>query len=1151
TYGACNTTVSYTVNEPTQVAVSFNTPLYNGYAIKCNGGSTGETTAIGSGGKGGYKDFSWNTGAITDKITGVAAGTYTVTLKDTNGCSATNQVILQEPAALQVSLSKATDYNSYAVSCWDKSDGGIMSTISGGVTSYSYLWSTGATTSSVSGLGVNTYSLTVTDANSCTASSSLALTAPAKIDFTINQLATLNCPGDKTAILEGKPVAATIIGAAHYTWSSGETTATITDKGSGIYSLTVSDDQTCSTTKSITLAEPAANTVSIVPQSNFNGSFIKCNGDSNGILATVVKDANNNTITAQDYLWTENGNTIGESATLTSVNNVSEGLYKVVITYNTQCKAEATYFLSDPDAVTVAVSAATNYNGQPISCYNMTDARLHAVASGGTGALSYTWNTGGTGSLLSNVGAGNYTVTASDVNGCVGTGSLSLDNPEPVQAVIASVSDYAGFGTSCSGVSDGAITATGTGGTGIYTYSWSNGKTTAKISGLAAGSYTVSVSDNNGCRQSIEQSITSPSALALSVTDLKNISCFGGSDGTIELNASGGVSNYMYSDNNRASWQSQSIFQSLAQGSYTIILKDGNGCEKNLTTSLTQPDKIDITFNNIQPAFCSQATGAATAVVTGGVSGYKYSWQDSKGNILGTDGTLSNVKGGIYTVYVTDNNACQVNNNVGITSTDGAKSDYTAMAAKCFDSSDGSATITITQGDGPFGIAWPDGQTSLQGINLKKGTYDVQITDAHTCTVVQTVVVPAPDALALAIGSQTLPTCNGSCDGAISLQASGGVGNYIYRWNNASNATQNQLCAAVYPVIVSDANGCSLQQEIELKQPEPILVSAINLTLPTCKDGCDGALEVAATGGNGGYNYTWAIGGNTTVKNNLCPGTYAVSVTDMKGCKGESMVTLANTPALPLDLGGGVTLCIGQSYTLDADTGWVNMKWGSSTGFTSIDQKVTVKDAGRYWIEVINDKGCIAQDTFQLETSYNLLQASFMIPKQAAIGDTVVMIDISWPLPEKIEWTYPLAMTKLQDHGDVLYGQFKDAGTYEVSLAAHLGECFDQVSKTITIIESEDGTVGGRLGYEEYVKRFILYPNPNSGSFDVGIELSEALPVSVSVWHSPSGVLIKQVQQEGDAVYQLYFDLRPLSPGIYLVKLDYGKGERYIRFVVN
>jgi hypothetical protein len=160
------------------------------------------------------------------------------------------------------------------------------------------------------------------------------------------------------------------------------------------------------------------------------------------------------------------------------------------------------------------------------------------------------------------------------------------------------------------------------------------------------------------------------------------------------------------------------------------------------------------------------------------------------------------------------------------------------------------------------------------------------------------------------------------------------------------------------------------------------------------------------------------------------------------------------------------------------------------------------------------------------------------------------MIDISWPLPETVEWNYPVAMREVLNLGDVLFGQFDEAGTYEVAMTAHLGECVDQVSKTIVILEEGMGDEGGKLGYEKFVKEFTVYPNPTDGAFDVGIELLEESHVTLSVWNSPTGILIKQVQQNNQKLYRVSFDLRPLNAGTYILRLDHAKGKEYIRFVV-
>ncbi|MCD9017605.1 T9SS type A sorting domain-containing protein [Parachryseolinea silvisoli] len=1153
TYGVCSYTVNQRIDQPTPVAVSFNVPLHNGVAIKCNGGNDGEATAIGSGGVGGYKDFLWSTSATTATITGRTAGTYTVSLKDANNCPASGSVELKEPAPVQVLLSPSTGYNGYAVSCWNKSDGGVNSAVSGGITGqpYTYLWSTGATTSTISGRGTGTYSVTVKDVNGCADLETITLGAPLPIDFTIDQTGTLACPGDETISLEGISVINTI-GTVSYAWSSGETVASITGKGAGAYTLTVSDQQGCSTAKSVALDNPRAHSVGLVPLSNYNGSRISCNGRDDGELRAIVKDPDGVEVSAQNYLWTANGVKIGEGSTLTSFNGLREAAYKVVITYGAACETEGTYTLSDPDPVIVNAVPTTDYNGQPIKCFNGTDANIRATAGGGTpGVYSYRWNTGATTALLTGIGAGTYVVTVKDVNQCEGNATVTLENPAPVEASILSVSDYSGYGVSCYGSSDGIITSEASGGSGGYTYNWSDGKTTPLVTGMAAGSYTLTVSDNNGCSDATTQSISSPAVVTLSVVREKNISCFTGSDGEIELLAGGGVGNYEYSRSNGASWQPENVFSMLTAGAYTITLRDGNGCTETAPSTLTQPTQINIAIADKQPAFCNDPAGTARAVVTGGVGGYTYRWEDSDEVVVDTDDVLSGVKGGVYTVIVRDNNACERrSDDVSITSTDGAQSTYVATAARCFDSSDGSAEITITKGDGPFVIEWPDGQSTLQGVNLKKAEYNVVITDRNNCTVVQTVDVPAPDAIALVAQNSVIPTCNGLCDGQMTLAASGGVGGYVYEWNGKTGAAQTQLCALTYHVTVTDANNCVLHQDVELLQPEPLDIRVAQSTLATCKDGCDGSLEALATGGNGGYQYTWAAGGNTNIKTGLCPGTYLIAVQDMKGCQAEASLVLNNTPALPLDLGGGVTLCVGQSHTLDAGASWTSVKWGSSTGFESTGQRVTIADVGSYWVEVLSDKGCVGQDTFLLETSYDLLQASFMIPQEAIAGDTVVMIDISWPLPETVQWEYPAAMREVLNLGDVLFGQFDEAGTYEVAMTARLGECVDQISKTIVILDEGAGGEGGKLGYEKFVKEFTVYPNPTDGAFDVGIELLEESHVTLSIWNSPTGILIKQVQRDHQKLYHVSFDLRPLNAGTYILRLDHAKGKEYIRFVV-
>jgi hypothetical protein len=137
------------------------------------------------------------------------------------------------------------------------------------------------------------------------------------------------------------------------------------------------------------------------------------------------------------------------------------------------------------------------------------------------------------------------------------------------------------------------------------------------------------------------------------------------------------------------------------------------------------------------------------------------------------------------------------------------------------------------------------------------------------------------------------------------------------------------------------------------------------------------------------------------------------------------------------------------------------------------------------------------------------------------------------------------------DLGDIIYGQFDEPGIYEIGLQTFLGQCNDAIGKTILILKDDEEVEGGRLGHEEYVKEFTLYPNPTDGDFEVTAEFIEEGPVTLSIWNTPTGYLLKQVQDSGKSRYHFHFDLRPLSTGTYVLRLDHAKGKKYIRFIVK
>lgn len=1237
-YGSCLT--SYTpaplINPPKITIPSFHFPDYNGYPIKCKGGSDGTLEANPSGGTGVYSAYEWTPDVSeTNVAVNLSEGTYSVRVKDSNNCWSDEYIqALTAPEALSINMTATGGKGGFDVSCLDKTDGVISTNISGGVQNYRYAWSDGSSLNKLSGIGTGTYSLMVTDDNGCSNEESLILTAPPPIDFSIAQISEIICPGDHSGALEVQSPVNTI-GEVYYSWSSGESGREITDKPAGSYSLTVSDEQGCHTTKSKILTEPMPYSLDLVTLSDYNGSPIRCSGEDNGKLTTIVRDENNTITTAGYYSWYKNGNELTAGTGHSTLDQLSAGIYRVEIEYREICKAAKIYVLKEPEPVLPLISNLTHYNGYPISCHGRSDGgitvtahggtgnsftytwdtgetgpvlsekpegkytviardingcegnaekvltdpepvtpdisvlsdfngqsiscnaasdgRLRASANGGTGSFVYTWSTGDTGADLMGIPAGPYTLTATDLNGCASTIETTIENPPPVRAIIKEVSDYHGYGVSCSRSRDGYIATEGTGGTGVYKFSWEdNSHSESLYMNLYTGTYAVTLSDENGCSDSIQVTLTEPSPLSLEVSEVKNISCYDGDDGQIHLIADGGAGDYAYSSDS-FTWQNHPTLTGLKAIPYQLLAKDLNGCEQSITQTLTQPPGLTLCFDDIEPAFCGEARGKATAIANGGTGDYRYEWKSSQNNILSNEKNISGLFSGVYTLTVFDNNNCEVINTVGITSADGPKVKVSdVVPATCSYSSDGSALLEITEGNGPFSLHWPDGQSALQGFNLSKGDHLVEITDLNDCKVIAPVTIPAPEALDITVVESAEPICNGDCNGKLTIMVNGGTGNYFYDWTEFTGPELNDLCAGDYSVIVTDENTCVSEKTFHLGQPEPLAARLLYAQSPDCRDGCDGRLEIEASGGTGIIQYLWSTGANDPDVHKLCAGTYSAIISDSHGCNISETYSLKNPEGSTLDLGGSITLCAGQTHMLDPGSDFESYAWASNIGFTSTLQHITIQDAGMYWLEAMDSKRCIVQDTFLLETTLDLLEANFLSTTEAMAGDTVALIDISWPLPDNAIWNFPVEMKRLDDFGDIVYGQFTNAGLYTISLTATLGGCRDEMTKRITILSGEEDVVEeGRIGHEPLVKEFILYPNPNDGMFDVSVEFLEKSPVVLSVWNIFTARKIGQVEDSGHKSYLKHIDLRPLSAGTYSVRLDYSEGTKYIRFIVR
>ncbi|MFN8393527.1 MAG: T9SS type A sorting domain-containing protein [Bacteroidia bacterium] len=690
----CSTTSSFTLTEPAILASSGVAATYAcGTNVSCNGASDGSIDLTATGGASCLAySYSWSNGATTEDVSNLAAGTYSVTVTDANGCSTTSSFTLTEPDQLRVdAITSPTFVCGTNVSCNGASDGAINLAIGGGATclAYTYQWSDGATTEDRTGLTAGTYSVTVTDANGCSTSGSITLTEPA-ILASSGVAATYSCGTNVSCngAADGS-INLTATGGAgcvnySYSWSNGATTEDVSGLTAGTYTVTVTDANGCSTTSSFTLTEPAILASSGVAATYACGTNISCNGSADGSINLSVTGGAS--CAAYSYSWS-NG------ATTEDIGGLTAGTYTVTVTDANGCSTTSSFTLTQPAVLqrTLLVSA-THACGYNISCNGASDGTVNLEVGGGASCVAYTyqWSNGATTQDLSGLTAGTYTVTVTDANGCSFTDAITLTQPAPVALSLTAFTYTCGYNVSCNGASNGIVGLTVTGGASClaYTYQWSDGATTEDRTGLAAGTYGVTVTDANGCSATASITLTQPAPLA--VTSLTsplhlgyNISCNGGNDGAITVAYTGGATCQPRTValsgpvSGSQSGNGTNTFTGLVAGTYTVTVTDANGCTVSSTITLTQPTPV---VSNAGPDQCilygytSGNCATLTGTQSGGVGPYTVRWNvgSSSGTLVGTTATVT-VCPSVTTTYcftVTDANGCSTTDCMVVNATD-------------------------------------------------------------------------------------------------------------------------------------------------------------------------------------------------------------------------------------------------------------------------------------------------------------------------------------------------------------------------------------------------------------------------------------------------------------------------------------------------
>ncbi len=729
--------------------------------VTCNNGSNGAISISVTGGSAPYT-YLWNNGAVTQNRTGLVAGTYTVTVTDGNGCTGTASATITQPTSIAVAVTPT------AATCAG-SNGSATVTPTGGTAPYTYAWSTGGTTQTITGLVPGTYSVTVTSANGCTAIGNTVVSGPTPVTLSLTSTAATCAGNNGTATVTAAGGSSPFT----YLWSNGGTTSAISGLSGGTYNVTVTSANTCTATGSVLVAGG-------VPLSLQTSTTLAGCGQSNGGVTLTVSGGT----TPYTYLWS-NGRTTQNNT------GVAAGTFSVTVTAANGCTATTTATVNNIGGATASISNTVN-----VTCFNGNNGNLAVGVSGGTTPYTYAWSNGGNTASIGNLTAGTYTVTVTDAGGCIVTAVGTITQPAQV---VASVSNQTNV--NCFGGNNGSATLIATGGNGSYTFNW-GGFVGASRTNLLAGTYNVSATDGNGCvAATIQVVITQPNQLSASTTKV-DPGCTS-ANGSATVGVTGGTTPYNYAWSNGAT---AAQANNLVAGSYTVTVTDANGCTVTATATLVATSGPSVNVTSTPVSCGATSDGTATAAVSGGTPPYNYDWNDVNNQI---SQTATNLEAGNYSVTVTDAAGCAFTASVAVGQLGPDVDVSQTNVTGCFGDNNGAISLNISGGVGPYNYSWSNSQSTQNIFTLTAGSYTVTVTDNSGCATIRTIVITGPSEVEATIA--VTPTLQGQSNGTATVTATGGTPPYTYAWSNSTTGSSTTgLGVGGHSVAVTDANGCVL-----------------------------------------------------------------------------------------------------------------------------------------------------------------------------------------------------------------------------------------------------------------------------------------------------------------------------------------------------
>ncbi len=981
------TTMIHVVSPPT-IALSSST-----LTAKCTPSASGGATITATGGNGGYT-YAWTpSGQTSSVLSNVAAGTYTVLVKDSKSCEQNRIVSINSHSTGVAVITSST-----AVTCKGSSTGKLsadMQANSGGTAPFTYLWSPGGQTiKDAVNLSAGNYTCTITDFNGCPAvvtttlsEATASLTVPAA-NAGSNPVKCHGGNGGTIFAIADGGVKKQVPPFYDYQWTTTRngavvnlgTVATISNTNiiAGTYTCTITDSTKCTFTQTISVSEPLpiALTSSVTPAG--------CN-QADGVVSYTASGGTPN------YYYSFEGAAF--SSSITSTQSLTVGSYSITVKDDNACEETFKVTVGNPNSPVLSVASQSN-----ISCFGKNDGVISLSVAPTTNTYSYAWSASSTQStsIGTNLPGGIITVTVTDVaSTCKSVGTYTINEPAKLEVMITGT-----VNPKCYGDKNGFGYASAQGGTPSYTYAWTTNTLTVVNAGnipvssgtVGAGIHYVTVTDAHQCVTTQSMELINPDPVSVSITT-QSVTCYGLATASAVATATNGTTPYTYSwiSGLLPSAVNSATLSNVKAGTYTITATDKNGCIGQNQSIILEPVKLTGTIASTGSVTCNAGNNGYIDVTPGGGTGaYTYTWLPNGGN----SPIAQNLTAGNYTLTIGDANGCKEKVTANVAQPAALTTSVSIVSnVKCKGDCDAIANIAYSGGTGTPQFTWLPGlQTGNFVNNLCAGVHTVMIsTNTGSCSSYITINITDPPAVLTLTTNVSNANCQ-QADGSASVLTGGGVAPYTYLWSNGSTtANMNNVKANTYTVAVTDARGCTkvVPASInDIQGPKIVVVDTIHVT---CFGKNDGAATVTVTPGASPppFNISWSDGHRTLNVTDFTSGLKILTLVDQVGCKATAAVDIREpkklistilTPTNVTCFGGSD----GAAEVLVADgTAPYTFSWTPSG---QVSQLAINIPADTHTAIVKDKNGCISSTTIKINQPTELRLISPIISNITCFG---------------------------------------------------------------------------------------------------------------------------------------------------------------------